>query len=1359
MAKNKPSYQDLELKITELELEKKLKQSKNRFNAILKASEDMITIHKTNGEYIYYNGPTCYAITPKDIVGKMPQDLFDKDVSSTLIKAFNKVERTGKSETIEVLLDWLGEKRWFSEYIYPIKNNEGKIVELVKVCRDIHKRKIAELEFEKQSKEKEKQAKALKTSKQKIQKTLEILEKRNFSMDEASKIAKIGYWEHDLITNTIIWSDFVYQIFELDPKKGVPSKNIIADNFDKESQKRLEQATINLISKGIPCDIELKWKNSKNENVWIRNVAQPIYNQQNEIVGKRGVMQDITASKKAQQELEESKNKVQKTLDLAKENQYSLKEAGRMAKIGYWRFDDATETLFWSDAIFKIYGYDSKLGVPKIEKILSVYTKDSKKRILEALEKLTKKGIPYDIELEFTNFKNEKKWIRNIGEPIYNDNNEVIGRRGISQDITDKKLNEKNLDEKNKALNEAQRLSNVGSWQWNMITDEAEWSDEMYNIYGVNKKDFYPSHENVQKLTLQEDLPKIEKGVSSLLIDKVFVPFDFRIKRPSGEIRHLHIVALEMTSKESIFGVTKDVTERKKIEQENLIIQENYRRLFNNASISIWNQDFTLGLQQIEELKKRNIPNITLYLKENPNVLFSLVESIIVNKVNNATLKLFKAKNHEDFINRVPETFGEGIEKVFGKFIKAVWEDRKHFSSEINYKTLEGDKFLGVVYIPIPKSIKEQKTVPVCVQSIQSLKDAELENLRIQDNYKRLFNNATVSIWNEDFSAVIKEIDKLRKLNIQDITSYFKNHPEVVFKILKNLKVNKVNKATLELFKAKNNEEFLDNIESTFGAEADKVFGKLIEAIYNNKKIFTSEVNYKTLDGEEFAAIVSIPIPQTEIEQKIVPVSIQSIQGIKDAEQEKKKTLERLKESQKIANIGSWNFDISSNETEWSEETYRIWGLDYNKPLPSWNIIEKRIHKDDLELINKAADLAYKGSPYDIEYRICLSNKVQKTIRSICKPILENGKVVRLKGTNQDITEQKLIRDKIEKAEEMYRILTDNSNDLICLQEPDSTFKYISPSIKNLLGYEQSEFLGKTVFSIVHQEDLKPLQKAMDQKVFRNKVAKPYDFRIRHKEGHFVWFEFLSSPVYKDNKINYFVTSARDITQWVLAKKEIEQYQTSLQKLTTEMTLIEEKQKKEIASNIHDHLSQSLVISKMKINELKKKSELKSIDKDLKFVENLISEVLENSRKITYELSPPVLYQLGIIDALNWLLENVEAKHNIKCEINCNVSNFKLSDVKSILLFRCIQELVKNTIKYADATLITLQLNKSKYGLDIILKDNGVGFDTSILNNYQNHSGSGFGLFAVQERIKNIQGEFIIISEINEGTSVNIFIP
>jgi PAS domain S-box-containing protein len=495
---------------------------------------------------------------------------------------------------------------------------------------------------------------------------------------------------------------------------------------------------------------------------------------------------------------------------------------------------------------------------------------------------------------------------------------------------------------------------------------------------------------------------------------------------------------------------------------------------------------------------------------------------------------------------------------------------------------------------------------------------------------------------------------------------------------------------------------------------------------------------------------------------KIVKSKLKKQQLIQDnIDKLAKENEDLLKETSKIGKIGHWEYTNEAVTVFWSDVIHEIYGSDVKAGLLEIEIILSVFTKESRKkLVEATLILANEGTPFDIELEMTNFKNEKRWIRDIGEPIFDDkNEIVGRKGISQDITSLKKAINKIKKGDEMYRLLTDNSNDIICLQEPDSTFKYISPSIKNILGYEQSEFLGKKVFSIVHPDDIQSFQNAMKKKLFKGLSIGAYPFRIRHKDGHFVWLEFLTSPVYKEGEISYFVTSARDITQWIIAKQEIQKYQTSLQKLTTEITLIEEKQKKEIATNIHDHLSQSLIISKMKINELKKKPQLKMIDKDLQFIETHISEALENSRKITYELSPPVLYQLGIVAALNWLLEDVEATHKIECRVSSNINYIKLSEIKSILLYRCIQELLKNALKYANASLLILKIDKTKLGIEIVLTDNGVGFDTSILNNYKSHSNSGFGLFAVQERVRNLQGEFKITSKIHEGTTVNILIP
>ncbi|WP_341220308.1 PAS domain S-box protein [Polaribacter atrinae] len=1326
--------------------EKVIQETTEMYRILTEHSNDMVFLHEPNNTFRYVS-PSI-----KKLLGYEQSDFIGKQVFSVVHKEdlkFLKEVLTKKMFSKGIVSDAIplrirhkqGHFIWLEFSSSPVYEAD-KISYFVTSARDITQRVLA---------------------KNKIEDSLKELEKKEHSLSEASKMAKIGYWEYVIATDTYTWSDYVYQMYGLTPNDGVPPHKEAIKVCDKESLDRLLQATLELNTKGTPYNVVLKLINRKKEEVWVRNVAKPIYNKQNEIIGRRGVLQNITEWKKAQLELELSKQKIQSSLDLLEKKDYSLTESSRVAKIGYWEYDIATDSFTWSDYVYEIYGFSPQDSIPSRKSMVAFYGKDSQAKLEQATADLTLNRIPYDIELKLTNNKNKEVWVRQVVQLIYNEQNEIIGRRGLVHNITAAKNAQIELEiskekiqtslklsrKRKHSMNEASKVAKIGYWEHDMLKGTAVWSDYVHHIFGTNPKDGVLPEVALFKRMNKKSQEKFVEATRNLTANGVSYDLELKFTNLKGQIIWVRNVAQPIYNKQNEIvgkrGVLQNITDSKKVQQE---LEQSKQKIEN-----------TLKLLEKKEYSLRKASEIA---KIGYQEYDSLTDTFIWSDHVYDILRFDRNKG-------VPSR--EDIRGIFDyasleKYEKAIQElilNGTPFDHELKFITHNKEEvWVRNVVQPVYNKQNEIIGRRGVFQDITERKQIEKQHLVITERYRNLFDNAAISVWNGDLTAVIEQLDQLRKLKIPNLKIYLEEQPEVLFSILDKVVINKVNKATVKLFKAKSEKDFLDGkIQNTFGSGVHNVFVDFIVSVWNKEKTFTSEVNYKTLKGDEFAALLSIPIPQNLIEQKTVPVSIQSVQSIKDAELEKRESLNRLKEAQELAQVGSWSFKFLTKESEWSDEMFRIWGFNISKTAPEESTILGRVHKEDQEFFKNVLSLAYdKGIPYDVEFRISLPNNVEKTTRSICRPVYsKNGELIGLKGTSQDITEQKRIRKEIEKAEEMYRILTDNSNDLICLQEPDSTFRYISPSIKNLLGYDQLDFLGKQVFSIVHEDDIQELKLAMKEKLFNDFNVEAFSFRVLHKDGHFVWLEFLSSPIYKNNEISYYVTSARDITQWVLAKQKIEEYQTSLQKLTTEMTLIEEKQKKEIATNIHDHLSQSLVISKMKINELKKRPQLKMIDEDLIFIETHISEALENSRKIMYELSPPVLYQLGIIEALNWLFDNVETTHKVACVVNSEVDSVKLDEATSILLYRSIQEVLTNAIKYANASLVTLDLDKNKHGLDIFITDNGIGFNTDILNNLHNHSGSGFGLFTVQERIRNIQGKFTIQSKINTGTTVKIFIP
>ena len=357
-----------------------------------------------------------------------------------------------------------------------------------------------------------------------------------------------------------------------------------------------------------------------------------------------------------------------------------------------------------------------------------------------------------------------------------------------------------------------------------------------------------------------------------------------------------------------------------------------------------------------------------------------------------------------------------------------------------------------------------------------------------------------------------------------------------------------------------------------------------------------------------------------------------------------------------------------------------------------------------------------------------------------------------------DITSLKKADLEINKREERYRLLADNSKDLICLHEPNGSFIYLSPSVKTLLGYNLSELVGTNPYDIIHPSDIKIVKNEIDKNLIQNNNYVSVTYRIRKKSNDFVWFESLINPIIENDELIRMVSSTRDVNKNVEYNLEIENYQHSLQNLTKEITLLEERQKKAIAANIHDHMSQSLVISKMKLSELEKNKGLNNYLTDIQFIKDHISEALENSRKITYELSPPVLYQFGIIETMYWLSDKIFEQYKIRVNFKSNKEHIELDESRLIFVYRIIQEITTNTLKHGEASEIKIDFEIINKIFKIEVKDNGKGFNLNKLEN-KGILNSGFGLFTIKERVKNLKGNVNIESSRTNGTKIVVRIP
>ena len=160
----------------------------------------------------------------------------------------------------------------------------------------------------------------------------------------------------------------------------------------------------------------------------------------------------------------------------------------------------------------------------------------------------------------------------------------------------------------------------------------------------------------------------------------------------------------------------------------------------------------------------------------------------------------------------------------------------------------------------------------------------------------------------------------------------------------------------------------------------------------------------------------------------------------------------------------------------------------------------------------------------------------------------------------------------------------------------------------------------------------------------------------------------------------------------------------------------------------------------------------------LKEVRELIDRALQDTRALTFELSPPVLYELGFEAAVEWLCEEFQAQHDLQVVFQDDRQQKPLNDAVAVLLFQGVRELLTNVVKHAQAQFIRISVQEMNAQIRVKVEDDGVGFDTSRIG-VQNDTGSGFGLLNLRVRLEHMNGEFLVDSRPGSGTRIELAAP
>jgi len=474
---------------------------------------------------------------------------------------------------------------------------------------------------------------------------------------------------------------------------------------------------------------------------------------------------------------------------------------------------------------------------------------------------------------------------------------------------------------------------------------------------------------------------------------------------------------------------------------------------------------------------------------------------------------------------------------------------------------------------------------------------------------------------------------------------------------------------------------------------------------------------------------------------------------MKRAEQELFEEQKRLKKSQEMARLGSWEYDIINKKTYWaSDELYNIYGINRHEfPEISLEIFMNLVHPDDKDILEQDFSDISRLHNYYREHRIVRPDGRTVYVRQTIEVISHDGEPIILTGIVQDISDQKASEQLLLSSERRYRTLVQNGFDLICILDPEGNYLYVSDTVTRILGYSPSDLLAKNVFDFVHPDDVIKSAKSLAKLHSQPYIEDIEPFRIKNIHGEWRWLEAKGANMIHDSVIKGLVFNSRDITEKKLLHERIEKEAQEWQKkLTSAMITAQEQERTQLGRELHDNVNQMLTTVKL-YTELCLESEVDThllLEKSAKYLSTCINEI----RSISKRLSTPIIEDLSFSDSIKDLVNSLNLTDKLNITLDIKRIKWKLNHQTHLGIYRIVQEHLTNILKHAEAKNVFIDIQSSSKTLHIVIKDDGKGFRL-------NAKRKGIGISNMNARAASINAQIQFITTPGKGCTLELTVP
>jgi PAS domain S-box-containing protein len=524
------------------------------------------------------------------------------------------------------------------------------------------------------------------------------------------------------------------------------------------------------------------------------------------------------------------------------------------------------------------------------------------------------------------------------------------------------------------------------------------------------------------------------------------------------------------------------------------------------------------------------------------------------------------------------------------------------------------------------------------------------------------------------------------------------------------------------------------------------------------------EMRLRRADGEYRWFLVRTA-PLRDEQGKVVKwygVSI-DIEDRKQADEKLKHNEVQFAQAQRVAHVGSWDWDLRTNKVTWSDELYRIFGLAPGTIMVAGDAMSF-IHPDDRDLVRSTVkDAVANKERYGFYYRALRPDGTERIVHSRGAVLTDDhGEPIRVFGATQDVTELKQAEEKLLQSErqlaEAQRLAHIGSWDWD-LRTNAVTW---SDELYHIFGLQPGAIsVAEEVNQFIHPDDL-----ALGWDTVKRAVAtkEPYDYyhriirpdgteRIARSRGSIMSDE-------RGEPIKVF-GATQDVTDRKQAEEKLKATTEQLRALSASVQSAREEESTRIARELHDELGGALTALRWDleevggiISEATASTQLSFLRKKIESMTTLTGTTLDTIRRLASELRPMALDELGLVEAIEWQALQFENRTGIAVEFECSLEKVDLKSERSTAVFRILQEALTNILRHAQATQVTVTMKQEAGEFLLTIKDNGRGITESEKSGV--HS---LGLLGMRERAHLIGAQIDIIGIEEKGTLVAMRIP